>query len=64
MPGDIRSEEFGPYPYYYEDRYTDSPERDTKVIGRIEQWREDKGNEQLRRVFVKIRDNYINPDNI
>jgi len=59
MPGDIRSEEFGPYPYYYENRYDHHPDKDSTNLGCEEGWEKEKSNEQLSRVLKNMRKNYI-----
>lgn len=59
MPGDLRSEEFGPYPYRYEDRVNKHPDEDSMNIGTLEGWLDYGSNEQLVNVIKKIREKFI-----
>jgi len=62
MPGDIRDTEFGPYPYYYEDRFEHHPDKDSINPGCAEEWKKEKSNEQVRRVIQNMRQKYMDTD--
>ena len=58
MPGDIRSEEFGMFPYYYETRTDHHPAVGSGNDGVAEEWAKEKTNEQVRRVLDHMREQY------
>ena len=62
MPGDLRSEEFGPYPYYYESRYDHHPSADSQNLGIAEEWDKNKSNDQVHRIFQNMRQKYLDTD--
>ena len=62
MPGDIRSEEFGPYPYHYEPRFDHHPHQDSMNLGTAEEWKKNKSNEQVRVVLHNMRQKFIDGD--
>ena len=62
MPGDLRSVEFGPYPYYYESRYDHHPHEDSMNEGTAEEWKENSSNEQVRRVMQNLRQKFTESD--
>lgn len=64
MPGDLRSEEFGPYPYYYESRYDHAPDAESLNKGCEVSWAGDKDNtnDQVGRVFRNMRQKYRDTD--
>ena len=62
MPGDLRSEEFGPYPYHYEGRFNHHPESDSNNQGCADQWKKEDTNEQVSRIFQNMRKKYLDTD--
>lgn len=62
MPGDIRSEEFGPFPYHYESLFNHHPDQGSGNEGCAEEWKKDKSNEQVRRVLENMREQYKQTD--
>jgi hypothetical protein len=62
MPGDLRCEEFGPYPYRYEGRYDHHPDAESQNVGLVEEFKKENMNDQVQRVFRNLRQKYIDSD--
>lgn len=62
MPGDIRCEEFGPFPYHYENRFDHHPAADSINLGTAEEWEKNKSSDQVARVIQNMRQKYLDTD--